>query len=302
MKKENSIINVEWNITGTTLNQKEKVDLNDITKENVCGIYKITNKINNKYYVGSSKNICGKRGRWFWHLHKLNKNKHINKKLQNSWNKYGKSNWLFSIMETVEESKLSEVEQIYLDICKTHPEENYNIAYDVSRPMIGYTHSEDVKIKMRERVLGSKNPGYGKKLSEEHKEKLKEAIKEKSSGINHYMFGKSLSSEIKNKISISNTGKLRSTETKEKMSKSLMGRVFSDVHKLNLKNNRSDFKGPNHPKYNKTIYNFINKKTNEIFNGTRHEFMKKFNIPSGRCSRLVNGQIKTLKKWELQPT
>ena len=53
---------------------KESVPSTDITKRKISGIYKIINKVNGKYYVGSAKNI---RGRWNGHKHLLNRNIHI---------------------------------------------------------------------------------------------------------------------------------------------------------------------------------------------------------------------------------
>ena len=59
-----------------------------------CGIYKITNNINNKFYIGSSKNITK---RFKEHKWRLKNNKHPNNKLQNSWNKYGEENFKFEV-------------------------------------------------------------------------------------------------------------------------------------------------------------------------------------------------------------
>ena len=50
-----------------------------------AGIYKITNIINNKIYIGSSSNISL---RWNQHIEKLIYNLHENYKLQNDFNKY----------------------------------------------------------------------------------------------------------------------------------------------------------------------------------------------------------------------
>ena len=50
------------------------------------GIYKITNKINNKMYIGSSKNITG---RWNYHIDDLFENKHHSYKLQKEFNEFG---------------------------------------------------------------------------------------------------------------------------------------------------------------------------------------------------------------------
>jgi group I intron endonuclease len=61
------------------------------------GIYKITNKLNKRYYVGSSVDI---QERLNTHLWALKNNRHENPKLQHSWNKHGEHSFT---TETVEE-------------------------------------------------------------------------------------------------------------------------------------------------------------------------------------------------------
>lgn len=63
------------------------------------GIYKIKNKINGKTYIGESLNI---RRRWMEHIHELDNNQHINYKLQNDWNTYGKENFEFKIVSVLD--------------------------------------------------------------------------------------------------------------------------------------------------------------------------------------------------------
>lgn len=57
-------------------------------------IYKITNKINGKSYVGLT--IQNVETRYRQHLHLLENNKHHSAKLQNDFNIYGKENFLFN--------------------------------------------------------------------------------------------------------------------------------------------------------------------------------------------------------------
>ena len=65
---------------------------------NVSGIYKIICLDNNKFYIGSSVDI---NRRLKTHINLLHKNKHKNKYLQNSWNKYGEKNFRYEIVETI---------------------------------------------------------------------------------------------------------------------------------------------------------------------------------------------------------
>lgn len=91
-----------------------------------AGIYGIRNKVNGKIYVGSSKNI---KSRWATHKHKLKKNIHHSIKLQNAWNKYGAESFeFFVIQEVVDESKLFDIEQEFMDLYQCWKSEcGYNI-------------------------------------------------------------------------------------------------------------------------------------------------------------------------------
>lgn len=62
-------------------------------------IYKITNIINNKCYIGQTKNYTK---RFNGHRNRLNKNEHENPYLQYAWNKYGAENFIFEIIELTE--------------------------------------------------------------------------------------------------------------------------------------------------------------------------------------------------------
>ena len=62
-------------------------------------------------YVGQSINI---ERRWKIHKYKLNYLKHPNKYLQSEWDKYGKENFIFEIIEECD-SKLLEKKRKILD-------------------------------------------------------------------------------------------------------------------------------------------------------------------------------------------
>ena len=79
---------------------------------NKSGIYKITNKINGKFYIGSALNI---RKRWKSHRNLLRKNKHFNKHFQSAVNKYGLNNFLWEVIEFADQSCLVVKEQCWID-------------------------------------------------------------------------------------------------------------------------------------------------------------------------------------------
>ena len=97
------------------------------------GIYKITCLSNNRIYIGSAaafKASDSKKGFYRGlqrHISDLNSNKHKNKILQNSWNKYGQSNFKFEILEFCEPYSCSKKEQHYLDILKPYYPIGFNI-------------------------------------------------------------------------------------------------------------------------------------------------------------------------------
>lgn len=91
-----------------------------------CGIYKITNKSDNKSYIGSSLNLSDREYKHFW---QLKKNSHNNNHLQNSFNKFGESDFKFEILEICNPSELIEKENYYINYFKSNlPEFGFNMA------------------------------------------------------------------------------------------------------------------------------------------------------------------------------
>ena len=76
--------------------------------EVVCGIYCIENLINHKKYIGQSMDVYN---RWNAHKNALNGNRHRNTYLQRAWNKYGKDNFNFYIIEKCNSDIIDELEK-----------------------------------------------------------------------------------------------------------------------------------------------------------------------------------------------
>jgi len=79
------------------------------------GIYKITNIVNNKFYIGSAVNI---ERRFKLHSYMLRYNKHYNKKLQNSFNKYGKDNFKIEVVSICPPEYCTKLEQWFINTQK----------------------------------------------------------------------------------------------------------------------------------------------------------------------------------------
>ena len=93
---------------------------------NNSGIYLIKNNINNKVYVGSAANITT---RWNSHKSALNSQKHKNIHLQRAWNKYGATNFCFSVIELCDKKELIIKEQTQINKLKSaNSLYGYNIA------------------------------------------------------------------------------------------------------------------------------------------------------------------------------
>jgi len=167
----------------------------------------IKNLINNKIYIGQSLDIYN---RWKGHIKDLKNNRHHNKHLQNSWNKYGESIFEFEILKECFEEFLNKEEVYYIN--------HYNCLND----KYGYN---------------KRTGGDNSRLSDEAKTKLK-----------LYNIGKKLTNETKKKISLGNKNKKRTEQqrinivngqkgkhlsdiTKQKMSKSTKGRKVSQTVK-----------------------------------------------------------------------
>lgn len=155
------------------------------------GIYMITNKINNKKYIGQSINI------------KRRKSEHFSKKcdmvISHSIFKYGKENFDFKILEECEESQLDELEIKYITEYKST---NREFGYNVDNGGNGTGKmSEETKQKIRESTTKDKNHFYGKKHTDEVKNKIKEHHKNNPD----YAFnGKAHTQERNTKLSIKN--------------------------------------------------------------------------------------------------
>lgn len=106
------------------------------------GIYRWTNLLNNKTYIGSSINLGGRFRDYFKinYLMRYKKNMIISKALL----KYGYSNFKLEILEYCDMENLREREQYYFDLLK--PE--YNVL-KIAGSLLGFKHSEESLLKLR---------------------------------------------------------------------------------------------------------------------------------------------------------
>lgn len=176
----------------------------------ISGVYKIKNINTGKIYIGSAVNIDKRQQE---HFNLLKRNKHPNNYLQNAWNKYGSSSFIFELLEVTETNIIIEREQYYLDMLHPFGDTGYNIC-KVAYSCLGIKRSDETKLKMREVKLGENNPNYGKTASDETRQKLSAAM----SGNKHWSYSKNQSEETIERIRKSTSGKIITNDTKNRLS------------------------------------------------------------------------------------
>lgn len=172
-------------------------------------IYKITNLINQKMYIGKNTNKDPFK-RWKDHL-KVTKlgaeraGKRRYQYLHRAMNKYGVENFAVEIIDECDENeKLNELESFYIQKFNTRAPNGYNLTDGGDGP-IGFKFSPEQKKllnqKYKTKYIGSGNPFFGKKHSEETKKIISEKAKERYKTKPNPFLGKKHSPETIKKLS-----------------------------------------------------------------------------------------------------
>ena len=178
-------------------------------------VYKITNTINNKAYIGIS-------------IHEPEKSriqKHLsgkgNRIIANAVKKHGKDAFTYEILEAnVFDVSLPKLEIFYIAHYNTVAPNGYNLTYGGD----GASHLEQTRCKISESKRGKprsaetrlklSKANKGKKHSEDTRRKISEGNK-----------GKQVSAETRFKLSKINKGKKHSEDTRRKLSESRRGKT-----------------------------------------------------------------------------
>ena len=183
------------------------------TKQPIIGVYKISNLLSDRYYIGYSKNI---NKRFYVHRCKLKKSCHDNIFLQRAYNLDGEDKFIYEIIHRCNtEKEAKEIELQYLTDLSIR-DTLYNLNYNNSGGDL-MTHHPDKEL-IREKILKSCAETMSKMSSEERKEKYgKNGEKNGMYGKTHTEEARKIFSEV-HKGNTYTKGKKASEETKKKLS------------------------------------------------------------------------------------
>jgi group I intron endonuclease len=168
-------------------------------------IYKATNKINGKIYIGlTTQTLDFRKYKHKSDSESMRKNRVFNKAIR----KYGWDSFIWEIIDTAESVKeLKEKEMFWIEHFNSYVLAEKSNGYNMTRGgdgSEGLLHSEESKKKMKQNHANFKkenHPQWGMKFSEERKRKLSEIRKGKYTGEKHPFYGKKLSDSHKQNMS-----------------------------------------------------------------------------------------------------
>jgi len=115
-------------------------------KKGSPGVYIIQNKINDKVYIGASRDTYN---RLCMHKWRLRVNTHDNVHLQSAFNKYGEENFIFDVLEECDEKLIYSQENYWCKMLNAHDRKHgYNV--DPTAPDGKCAVSNETKVKMSE--------------------------------------------------------------------------------------------------------------------------------------------------------
>ena len=227
-------------------------------------VYKITNKLNNKIYIGQTINPIEQR----WREHKNDK-KGFCRYLFNAFNQYGRDNFEIKILSKCNSmDEMNHRETYYIRLFNTLAPNGYNILPGGGNRIVGEETRKRQSSSLKGKLVGKKNGMFGKG---------------KMAGDKNPMFGKKRTEEARKKISQKLKGRTFSDSHKENISEANRGKKKSKVHRDMLSEGNNWRKVP--------IFCPTNGKTYQSIMSAARDL----NLPSGNISRVINGKCRSIK-------
>lgn len=191
-------------------------------------LYRVTNLINEKVYIGQSVNP---QARWRRHKSdaKLGKDK---KHFANAIRKYGVHNFVFEVI--VQAKTLEDIDQAEIDCIKQYRSSDKNYGYNIA---LGGNGKRIVSAQTRKKIALFMT---GRKITEETRKRRSQSMFGKNVGIKNGMFGVTSENASCAKLTLVQANDIRSEYSTGKISMAKLAKKYNVSKKtiLNIIHNR----------------------------------------------------------------
>lgn len=200
-----------------------------LNKNKMGYIYKITNKINNKIYIGKTENSI--QHRFQEHIKTSRKSCSYRSHLYSAMREYGVDNFSIELVESCDE-RLDERERYWI---KFYQSQNPDIGYNIHEGGRGGRTFVETPPQMTQKQIDALRVGWYLPASEKQKQTVKSL-----------MTGRTVSEKTREKLRSANIGKVVSNETREKLSKIRKGKKLPPKTERQKDNIRQSVVGRKH--------------------------------------------------------
>ena len=249
--------------------------------------YRLKHPSSNRHYIGITSQSCNDR-----------LSRHLNDKENNKRTAWIKSHineinlfYMEPFFHTTDLNLAKKLEIFWIaEDRKEFGRDNIMNGTDGGDGTVGHITTEETKMKLSNAMKGENNPNFGKHIPNETKLKMSASAKGRVS----WIIGKHHSEETRQQISRSNKGKLKSMESRARMSQAKRGKPSTRKGIKNLSPIAGDKISASKVKFNKNdiieIFSLIDEKL------PYSKIGKMFNVSAATISNIKNGKIKFYKK------